>query len=259
MAGFGVAGKKPKQQPMQQGVPPSAQTPGLTNLPKPNTGVTGVPAAASKSGGNTAGFGVVKSGGGLAVGGSGPVGGFGGMPSIGSLPSAPGVNLTASSNPALEALSERYKKYLDNLEGNTGQIMDQAGQRLRDAREGGRQSLMQTQGLRGVSSSPATAKYEADTQRGVQGAISDIATERERTLGAALGGGVGVFGAPANLALQEKGLGLNAWQAQQQAQMNQFQMWQALLNAQRNSPLGGVPGGGGGPYIGSGGSGVLWR
>ncbi len=159
------------------------------------------------------------------------------LPSIPSLPSAPGINLTASTYPALEALQGRYTKYLDNLEGNTGHMMDIAGQKLRDAREGGKAALQQSAGIRGVASNPALGKYESDTQRGVQQAITDVGVERERTLGAALGSGVGVYGAPANLALQEKGLGINAYQAQQQATANQFQMWLALLNAQRQSPL----------------------
>lgn len=203
-------------------------------------GGSGPPApgvAVTASGGSV---GTLGGGGSTVFGGGGGVqtgGGFGSMPPIPSFGPAPGINMTASTYPALEALQKRYDTYLGGLETNTGQIMDQAGARLRDAQEGGKRSLQQTQGLRGVASSPADARYEADTQRGVQGAISDIATERERTLGAALQGGLGIARGPADLALAEKGLGINAYQAQNAAQMGQFNAWLALLNAQRNSPL----------------------
>jgi hypothetical protein len=252
MAGFAIS-KKPKQQPMST-LPPSAQGPSQT-LPAGHgsTGQTQIPtlptATGSMGGGATAGFGV-RPGSGVVFSrpAGGPVmgGGFGGMmPNFGGPP--PGINISAQNNPALEALQARYDKYLNGLEANSGQIMDQAGSRLRDAREGGLKTLTQTQGLRGVASSPATAKYEADTQRGVQSAIADITTDRERTLGAALTGGLGIARAPGEMALAEKGLGINAFQAQSAANMQQFQAWLALLNAQRDSPM---MGSGGGYYSG---------
>lgn len=216
MPGFGATTPRPRPRPAGAGPAPA---PG--SLPTQTTS------------GASGGFGSTSA----LVGGSSNGGGFGAMPPIPSLGPAPGINVTASTYPALEALQERYNKYLGGLETNTGQIMDQAGSRLRDAREGGKRSLQQSQGARGVASSPADSRYEADTQRGVQGAISDIATERERTLGAALQGGLGIARGPADLALSEKGLGINAYQAQQQAQIGQFNAWLALLNAQRNSPL----------------------
>jgi len=148
-----------------------------------------------------------------------------------------GGTFTAQTNPALDALQGRYDKYLDNLEGNTGRIMDIAGSRLRDAREGGRTSLQASEALRGVGSSNRLGGYDAATTRGEQGAIADITTERERTLGGALQGGLGIAKAPGDMALAEKGLGIQAAGQQQQAANQQLQAWLALLQSQRQSPI----------------------
>lgn len=168
-----------------------------------------------------------------------PVGGS--MGGGGSAGGGSDFSMSAQTYPALEALQGRYDKYLGNLESNSGQIMDQAATRLRDAREGGRENLRQANTFAGRASAPSTANYEAQTQRGVQQAIADVTTDRERTLGSALQGGLGIARAPAELALSEKGLGLQAQQAQasaqaQQAQM-QLQQMLALLQAQRSSPI----------------------
>jgi hypothetical protein len=148
-----------------------------------------------------------------------------------------GGTFTAQTNPALDALQGRYDKYLNGLEGNTGRIMDIAGSRLRDAREGGRTSLQASEALRGVGTSNRVGNYDAATTRGEQGAIADITTQRENTLGSALQGGLGIAKAPADLALQEKGLGLQAAAQQQQAANQQLQAWLALLQSQRQSPV----------------------
>lgn len=160
-------------------------------------------------------------------------------PTQGGAPAAaaPSTTLNAEMYQPLTALQGRYDKYLNNLESGTGQIMDQAGQRFRDAREGGRQSLIQGQGIRGVGSSNQLAGYEAGTQRGVQSAVADMANARTQMLGGALQGGVGVMGAPAELSLKERGLGLQAAQLNEQTQMNNFNRFLALLNAQRQSPI----------------------
>jgi hypothetical protein len=151
---------------------------------------------------------------------------------------APGAaTVTAQTNPMLDALTTRYGSYLDNLEGNTGRIMDIAGSKLRDAREGGRNALQQSEGFRGVSSSNRLGQYDTATQRGVQGAIADITTAREGTLGNALQGAVGVARAPAELALAEKQFGLQTANAQQANVNNQFNQLMALLNATRQSPI----------------------
>lgn len=148
-----------------------------------------------------------------------------------------GGNFSASTYAPLEALQGRYNKYLDNLEGNSGQIMDQAASRLRDIREGGRKSLMASEGSRGINTSNRLSNYEADTAGSQAKAIADITTNREQTLGNALQGGLGIAQAPANLALSEKGFGLSAAAQQQAAAQQNLQSYLALLNSQRTSPI----------------------
>lgn len=166
--------------------------------------------------------------------GGGGGGGFGGG---GASPGPTSTAISAATSPALDALQGRYGKYLDNLEGNSGRIMDIAAGRLRDTREGGRAALQQSQGFRGVGSSNRLANYDASTQRGQAGAIADITTQREGTLGNALQGGLGIARAPADLALAEKGFGLTAANQQLQQQQQTFNQLQALLQATRTSPL----------------------
>jgi hypothetical protein len=151
------------------------------------------------------------------------------------------LNQTAQTYPELEALQGRYNRHLDNLEGNTGHVMDTMATKFRDAREGGRENLRQANVLGGRASTPATANYESQTQRGVQSTLADVANERERMLTGALQGGLGIMRAPAELALQEKGHGLAVYQAQTQAQNAASQMnlqaLLAMLQAQRQSPI----------------------
>jgi hypothetical protein len=174
------------------------------------------------------------------------MGGFGGgMPSLTQAPGggggAPGLSLQAQTYPELEALQQKYNSHLDDLKNNTGHVMDVMGTKMRDAREGGKESLRQANAFAGRASTPANAAYEAQTQRGVQSTLADVANDRERQLTSALQGGLGIARAPAELALSEKGLGLQAYQAQtqaanQSAQMN-LQALLALLQAQRSSPV----------------------
>jgi hypothetical protein len=167
---------------------------------------------------------------------------------VGSMPPGGGVapsvgggggtgTFTAQTSPALDALQGRYDKYLSGLESNTGRIMDIAGSKLRDIREGGRTSLQASEALRGIGSSNRVANYDAATARSQQGAIADITTQREGTLGAALQGGLGIAKAPADLALSEKGLQLSAAAQQQQAANSSLQAYLSLLQANRSSPI----------------------
>lgn len=144
------------------------------------------------------------------------------------------IQLSAELDPNLTGLGDDYKAYIRSLTSNSGKIMDLAGSRMRDSREGGRKALRESAALRGVDDSKSLASYDAETQGNVTRAVADTATERERTLGAALQGGVNVFGAPKQLALQEKGLGLSAWTANQAANNQNWSSYLALLSA-RNS------------------------
>lgn len=151
------------------------------------------------------------------------------------------LTLHADTNQALSALSGRYGKHLDNLEGNTGHIMDTAASRIRDVREGGRRALQEDALFANKASDPGLASYEAGTSGLQAGAIADIAQGREANLTNALVGGVGVMGAPAEMALKEKGTQIAAYNAENAAKSAvsnmAFQQWMALLNANRTSPI----------------------
>jgi hypothetical protein len=151
-------------------------------------------------------------------------------------PAAP-LSLHADTNQALDALIGRYTKQLDNLSSNSGEMMDIAAQKIRDAREGGRKELGQASLAAGRASDPNIAAYDAATEGAQAGAIAGTAAQREANLTNALQGGVGVMGAPANLALQEKQLQLGAYNAQNAATNNTFQQFMAMLNASRTSPI----------------------
>jgi hypothetical protein len=147
------------------------------------------------------------------------------------------VNLSAQTNPALDALLQRSNRYMDTLESNTGGAMTKAAQLVRDAREGGKRTLQQNEAMRGVGSSNAQSNYEAGTTGLETKALSDVAAAREATLGGAIQGALGIARAPAEMSLQERHLGLSAAQLQQQAAQANMDRWLALLNATRNSPV----------------------
>ncbi len=179
-------------------------------------------------------------------GGGGFSGGFG-APSMTDLASmagsfsagvmSPGINVSAQSNPHLDALLSRSNANLDRLTSGGGELMDTAAGRIRDIREGGRAALGQSEGMRGVSSSGRLADYEGDTSRAQMGAITDITNNRQQNLTSAIQGGLGIAGAPAEMALREKQFGLATHQANQQSANDNFQRFLALLQAQRTSPI----------------------
>lgn len=149
--------------------------------------------------------------------------------------------ITASKPPELEALLGKYNKYLSGLEGGTGHIQDVTASKLRDVREGGRRALLESNVQSGRTGAGNVAEYDAETARGEQQAISDVALGREGLIGSTILGGTSLASRPTELALQEKGLTLQAQgqQAQIQAAQQQANM-QALLSilqAQRSSPL----------------------
>lgn len=150
---------------------------------------------------------------------------------------SPGLNIGAQTNPALDALLARSTANLDRLSSGGGELMDTAAGRIRDIREGGKASLGQSEGMRGVSSSNRAGQYEADTSRAQMGAITDITNNREQNLTSAINSGLGIAGAPAEQALREKQFGLATHQANQQSASDNFQRFMALLNAQRSSPI----------------------
>lgn len=150
---------------------------------------------------------------------------------------APALSLHADTNAALTALNDRYTQNLNNLQDGNGQIMDIAGSKIRDAREGGRRALQEGNIQAGKASDPSLAGYDAETQRGVEGAITDLALGQEDKYTSAIQGGVNVAGAAPGLALSEKQLQLSAYNAENAADRNNFDKFLALLNANRQSPI----------------------
>lgn len=155
---------------------------------------------------------------------------------------------TAQVHPALSALGDRYTEYLDDYMEGTGHALDVLGGRIRDAREGGRRSLAASEGLRGIKSSNRMAQYEAETQGDMAKAMTDAALRREESYGGAMRGGLPIYQAPGQMAMAEKGLGLSAWQAanqanqwnaaqQHQVAQDEFANFLAMLQAQRTSPV----------------------
>lgn len=153
----------------------------------------------------------------------------------------PPLTFQADTDKGLEALKTRYNTQLDNIENNTGRIMDQRASRLRDIREGGANALSQGMVQSGKASDPAQAGYAAETAAGEQRAVTDVGQEQQNALTSALQGGVAVNRAPADLALDEKRFQLSAYQSDKAAQnadaQTNLQALMAMLNSQRSSPI----------------------
>jgi hypothetical protein len=162
--------------------------------------------------------------------------------------SPPPIDIQAQTNPGLDQVASQSQEYLKNLKEGSGLVFDVAGQKARDAREGGRKALIQANALAGRPSTYGVGGYDAATNRDVQGALTDAALGREAQYGTALGVAQNAAQAPVTAALNEKNLGLSAWQAQENAvqatnaanaaaQQTAWQQMMALLQAQRTSPL----------------------
>lgn len=149
----------------------------------------------------------------------------------------PQLNLHADTNQALEALAGQYSQQLSDIKGNTGHIMDTLGTKMRDSREGGRRALQEDSTLAGRASDPGLANYDSQTQGMVDQTLADVALGQQDRLTSALQGGVSVMGAPASMAMNEKNLQVQAYNAQNAAAQNSFDRFLALLNATRTSPL----------------------
>lgn len=161
------------------------------------------------------------------------------QPGQGATPSP--LEFTASTDAGLDALKNRYNTQLDNIQNNTGRIMDQRASRFRDIREGGANALSQGMTQAGKASDPAQAGYAAATAQGEQRAVTDVGQEQQNAYTSALQGGVAVNRAPADLALDEKRFQLSAYTADKAAQnqdaQTNLQALQAMLNDQRSSPI----------------------
>lgn len=152
---------------------------------------------------------------------------------------------TAQTNPELTALLGAYKKQLGALESGSGHVLDIAGQKMREAREGGRRGLIEGNIQRGATGGSGLQEYEADTQRGIQGAVTDAALGRESLLNQFILGGTGLAALPGQMALEEKKFGQQVVRDQSQiaaqAAEQRMNAMLALLAASRSSPLQATP------------------
>jgi hypothetical protein len=187
----------------------------------------------------------------------GDISGYGGG-SGGGGGGAGGFNNTAQTYPGFDSLLKKYMGWAECLESGSDRVMDMAGQKYRDAREGGLKSLRAGNRAAGRISSPNESRYQSETTRGVQQAVADTAIKREAMIGAAYAGALPLTAAGPNMALAEKNLGLQQVVAQNQMANSSFNNFLALLQALRSSPTYQQPSSSSQPgsAIGAGGGGI---
>jgi len=167
----------------------------------------------------------------------------------------PNFNASVAQNPDLAAVQKRYSDYLDTMDKTTGQLAINAAQRVRDIDDPMLQQTKANAVLAGAASTPALAQQLANTQRSEYGAIANTLAQREATKGQAIQGALPIAAEPQREALAEKQFGLEAYRVPQELQLQQgrldlmaqqnqlaaanqqFQEFQAMVNAQRTSPI----------------------
>jgi len=170
-------------------------------------------------------------------------GGGGGAPRSVSAP-----RITAQKPAALTALLDRYNTHLDKLGEGRGREMEYDAAGIRDAREGGRQALSDSEKLRRVKSSNRMGRYDATTASMASDSLSTGGLAFDDREGEAIRGGLGLAGAGSRAALAEKEFGLDSWQAGQAAANSSWQRerakhtdavnnWMQALQMQRSSPV----------------------
>jgi hypothetical protein len=164
--------------------------------------------------------------GGGGIGGAGGVGGTGGLnippPPALSSGTPPPITNDAGSDPNLQGLADRINKRLDDPMGSTGRAIDVATSNIRDANEGRRKAVSGMLARRGVLASSSIPEFgEAAIQRNeaadVNKASTNIALGRERDNDQMLLGAAGALSAPGNAARADRSLGLQQWEAAEQA------------------------------------------
>lgn len=156
-------------------------------------------------------------------------------------------NISAQTDPTLDALQGNYDKYISDVEGNTGRIMDTAASQTADLGEGRKTQARLDAAARGGQAGREIDQIGNDVQRSIAGQNAQIALGREGLLLEALGGAGN--NASANIAATqgEKQLGLSSYNsynsamgaasnANLAAQNSAFDQEMALLEAKRTSP-----------------------
>lgn len=168
----------------------------------------------------------------------------GGMPGTGGpLVAGPtgggfGAPLTNDVTPSgdLKWLQDQYKQRLGA--DPTQRAMNRATSQIRDATTGLGKELGGNMARRGIAQSGIqTSGQQAlanQAQQKIAGASADIAMGRERDVDAMVMGGLPIMGAQDELGLRKQGLGLQQWQAQNQAEIARQQLGlQAQSQAQQ--------------------------
>jgi hypothetical protein len=158
-------------------------------------------------------------------------GGFGAPPS-----SVPPLNNTVTPSADLTWLQEQYKARLGA--DPTKRAIAGATSGIRDATTGLAKELGGNLARRGISQSGIRTSGEQglaqNAQRQIAGAAAGITQGRERDIDAMVMGGLPIMGAQDQLGLQKQGLGLQQWQAQNQAEIARQQLGlQAQAQAQQ--------------------------
>lgn len=173
------------------------------------------------------------------------------------------ITFEAGEYGPLVDLQRRYTGYLDDFGPATDRGAIRLGQDIRDLGSGmaaERAGGYAARGLRGGGDLATTLETQAnvDTTRAAGRAMSDYREGRARSYGEAIRAGLGVAGAPAEMALREKEFAANARMGEANLGLararNTMDQYLALLNANRSSPIYGEPTT---PLTGGGGGGVV--
>lgn len=167
-------------------------------------------------------------------------GGLPGLPGApgtgGGFGAAPPLNNTVTPSADIKELQDLYRKRLTN--DPTQRAIDRSTSNIRDSTSGLMKELGGNMARRGISQSGIqTSGQQAlagQAQRQIAGSSADISLGRERDLDALTMGGLPIMTAQDELGLRKQGLGLQQWQAQNQAEIARQQLGlQAQAQAQQ--------------------------
>lgn len=192
-----------------------------------------------------------------------PIPGVPGYSPAGAGPAAP--NISAEEDATLGEIDRAYAKHVQDLENNTGRVLNQATSATRDAFAGLRQQTGEDFAMRGVGGGEALRDVDNETGRAIAGQHAQIARNREEQMLGALNARnaarQGAIGATQN----EKRIGLDAYSAHNAAMSDfnrlnaqnaatAFDQMLAKMRFEREAAQQ-YMGGGGGGYSGGGGGG----
>jgi hypothetical protein len=174
------------------------------------------------------------------------------LPKDPALPPPPGApQISAQEDPTLSAIDAQYAKYAEDLQNNTGRILNQATSATRDAMAGLRQQTGEDFALRGVGGGDAIKDVDRETGRIIAGQHADIARNREEQMLGALNARTAARDRAIGATQGEKRIGLDAYGMHNQAMQaynsqnaqnaaTAFDHLLATMQAQRSSPVTGV-------------------